>query len=89
MEVALLQGAPPGGEVFSRVGEIPFDTERKRMSVICDTPRGHMLYCKGALESVLPLCSAILLQGQPQPLNEAAVPACWQCRSRWPNRACG
>ncbi len=70
MEVALLQGAPPG-DVFPRVDEIPFDTERRRMSVICDTPDGRMLYCKGALESVLPLCSAILLQGKPQPLDEA------------------
>ncbi|MBI1887576.1 MAG: cation-transporting P-type ATPase [Nitrosomonadales bacterium] len=71
MEIALLQGVPPGGKVFPRVDEIPFDTERRRMSVICDTPQGRMLYCKGALESVLPLCSAILLQGQPQPLDEA------------------
>ena len=72
MEVALLQGAPPGGEVFPRLGEIPFDTGRKRMSVICDTLQGRMLYCKGALESVLPLCSAMLLQGRPQPLDEAS-----------------
>ena len=71
MEVALLQGVPPGGKVFPRLGEIPFDTERKRMSVICDTPQGRMLYCKGAPESVLPLCGAILLSGQPQPLDEA------------------
>ncbi len=72
MEVALLQGTPSGGAIFSRIGEIPFDTERKRMSVICDTPQGHMLYCKGAPESVLPLCSAILLQGKPQPLDESS-----------------
>jgi len=71
MEVALLQGVPPGGVVFPHVGEIPFDTERKRMSVICDTPQGRMLYCKGAPETVLPLCSTILLQGKQQPLDES------------------
>ncbi len=71
MEVALLQGAPSGGTMFSRSDEIPFDTERKRMSVICDTPQGRMLYCKGAPETVLPLCGAVLLQGRPQPLDEA------------------
>jgi sodium/potassium-transporting ATPase subunit alpha len=70
MEVALLQGVPPGGAEFKRVDEIPFDTERKRMSVICDTPQGHMLYCKGAPESVLPLCSEMLLQGKCVPLDE-------------------
>ena len=72
MEVALLEGAPSGGTVFPRLDEIPFDTERKRMSVICDTPQGHMLYCKGAPESVLPLCSEMLLQGKRLPLDEAS-----------------
>jgi magnesium-transporting ATPase (P-type) len=71
MEVALLQGAP-AGPVFPRVDEIPFDAERKRMSVICDTPQGHMLYCKGAPETVLPLCSEMLLQGKIMPLDEAS-----------------
>ncbi|MFZ2161328.1 MAG: cation-transporting P-type ATPase [Sideroxyarcus sp.] len=70
MEVALLQGVPPGGAEFKRVDEIPFDTERKRMSVICDTPQGRMLYCKGAPESVLPLCNEMLLQGKCVPLDE-------------------
>ena len=80
MEVALLEAVPRGQQagasldstVFPRLDEIPFDTERKRMSVICDTPEGHMLYCKGAPESVLPLCSEILLQGKHQPLDEAS-----------------
>jgi magnesium-transporting ATPase (P-type) len=71
MEVALLQGAP-AGPVFPRVDEIPFDAERKRMSVICDTPQGRMLYCKGAPETVLPLCSEMLLQGKMAPLDEAS-----------------
>ncbi len=72
MEVALLEGVPSNGVIFQRVGEIPFDTERKRMSVICDTPQGRMLYCKGAPENVLPLCSAMLVQGKPLPLDEAS-----------------
>jgi magnesium-transporting ATPase (P-type) len=71
MEVALLEGTPMDGTVFPRLDEIPFDTERKRMSVICDSPEGHMLYCKGAPESVLPLCSEMLLQGTRLPLDEA------------------
>ena len=70
MEVALLEGVPPGGAVFPRVDEIPFDTERKRMSVICDTPQGRMLYCKGAPETVLPLCREMLEEGRPVPLAD-------------------
>ena len=69
MEVALLQGAPDG-PTYPRLDEIPFDTERKRMSVICDTPQGQMLYCKGAPETVLPLCNETLEQGGIAPLDE-------------------
>ena len=72
MEVALLEGVPLDGTVFMRLDEIPFDTERKRMSVVCDTPEGHMLYCKGAPETVLPLCSEMLLQGKRLPLDETS-----------------
>jgi calcium-translocating P-type ATPase len=71
MEVALLQGIPADGELFPRLDEIPFDTERKRMSVICSTPQGPMLYCKGAPESVLPLCSEMLQEGKTIALDEA------------------
>ena len=72
MEVALLEGVPPDGAVSKRLDEIPFDTERKRMSVICDTPQGHMLYCKGAPEAVLPLCSEMLLHGKVLSLDEVS-----------------
>jgi len=72
METALLESTPSDGVVFPRLDEIPFDTERKRMSVICDTPDGHMLYCKGAPESVLPLCSEMLLDGNRLPLDDAS-----------------
>ena len=45
------------------VDELPFDTGRKRMSVLCDTPQGRMLYCKGALETVLTVCDTVQLGG--------------------------
>jgi len=71
MEVALLEGAPADAAIFPRLSELPFDAERRRMSVVCDTSRGHMLYCKGAPENVLPLCSAKLQQGETIPLDDA------------------
>ncbi|MEF8719907.1 MAG: hypothetical protein V5B44_20245 [Candidatus Accumulibacter necessarius] len=56
----------------SRIDEIPFDTDRKRMSVICETPQGRMLYCKGALETVLAGCRFIQFDAGLAPLDPAA-----------------
>jgi Ca2+-transporting ATPase len=42
-----------------RIGEIPFDSGRKRMSTIHSTPDGNVVYTKGALEGILEICSHI------------------------------
>lgn len=42
-----------------RVDEVPFDSDRRRMSTLHRTPQGLVLYAKGALESLLPLCVEI------------------------------
>ena len=75
MEVALAaMGRDTAGSLdgFVRLDEIPFDTDRKRMSVRCDTPQGPMLYCKGALETVLGVCDFVQLDGTIVPLDAAA-----------------
>jgi calcium-translocating P-type ATPase len=72
-EVALVRmarailGAP---EVYPRVDEVPFDSDRKRLSVLHRSPQGLILYSKGALETLLPLCSHVQLQGAVQPIGE-------------------
>ncbi len=43
-----------------RIGELPFDSERKRMTTIHQLPSGVVAYTKGAPESVLPICSSML-----------------------------
>jgi sodium/potassium-transporting ATPase subunit alpha len=78
MEIALANlgrqavGAPEGLNGFSRLDEIPFDATRKRMSVLCQTPNGRMLCCKGAPETVLDSCAFILLETGIVPLDAAA-----------------
>ncbi len=57
---------------YARIDEIPFDTDRKRMSVLCETPQGRMLYCKGALETVLEACDFAQLDAMAAPLDGAA-----------------
>ena len=75
MEVALARmGREIAGpaEGITRIDEIPFDTDRKRMSVLCETPRGRVLYCKGAPETMLPACDFVQIGAQTAPLDAAA-----------------
>ena len=58
---------------FARTDEIPFDTDRKRMSVLCDTPQGRVLYCKGAPETVLAACDFVQFDAGIAQLNAAAT----------------
>ena len=40
----------------TRIGEVPFESERRRMSVIYRSPGGDILYSKGAPDTLLDLC---------------------------------
>jgi calcium-translocating P-type ATPase len=83
MEVALATlGREIGGAATDvrRIDEIPFDTDRKRMSVVCEGPDGRTLYCKGALETVLPLCSRVQWDARTVPLDAAARQAFLQAQ---------
>ncbi|MDP1771761.1 MAG: cation-transporting P-type ATPase, partial [Methylobacter sp.] len=62
MEIALVRMAKTClGETcaYPKINEVPFDTDRKRLSTIHQTPKGVVLYCKGALEMLLPLCKQV------------------------------
>ncbi|MCX7148307.1 MAG: cation-transporting P-type ATPase [Rhodocyclales bacterium] len=75
MEVALAgMGRQVAGALadYKRIDEIPFDTDRKRMSVLCATPQGHMLYCKGAPETVLDACDFVQFDAGIVPLDPVA-----------------
>ena len=80
-EVALLVVAAKAGEreeklrsAYPRVFEVPFTSERKRMTTVHNTPDGQLLYCmKGALEAVLPSCKAAYFQGRHVRLDEGTV----------------
>ena len=61
-----------GLEAFSRMDELPFDTDRKRMSVLYDTPQGRMLFCKGAAEMVLAACELVQFDAGVAPLDPRA-----------------
>lgn len=52
------------------LGEIPFDSERKRMSMARQTPEGAMLFIKGATDIMMAHAESILLNGKVEPLTE-------------------
>ncbi len=55
---------------YKRIAEVPFDSARKMMSVVCKTDRGDVMYTKGAVEEVLKRCNGFYHQGKVERLTE-------------------
>ena len=56
-------------EKYKRIAEFPFDSERKRMSVLVSTEDGRMACTKGAPDVLLQHCSYILWDGKVIPFT--------------------
>lgn len=72
MEIALVQMARKmvkGDKPYTRVDEVPFDADRKRMSTLHKSSKEHLLFTKGALEMVLPLCKEVQMGTSLQPMT--------------------
>jgi len=58
-------------ETYPRINEVPFSSERKRMTTIHSTPEGTgVAYSKGAPEILLEKCTTILREDGVSPLSE-------------------
>ncbi|MFC7421731.1 magnesium-translocating P-type ATPase [Iodobacter arcticus] len=75
LDVAVLEHANLNTELgvaqnYRKVDEIPFDFNRRRMSVVVSEQEDHHeLICKGALEEVLAVCSHVRHGTQIEPLS--------------------
>jgi Ca2+-transporting ATPase len=71
-EVALLVSARKAGVDRSaeRVREVPFSSERKRMTVVVAEDGDHTAYTKGAPETVLERCDRYLRDGEARELTD-------------------
>jgi calcium-translocating P-type ATPase len=69
--VELAQRALPGAPPAQRVDEIPFDSDRRRLTTVHRIGESLVLHCKGALESLLPLCDRIADRDGVVALDEA------------------
>ncbi len=77
-EIALIVAAAKAGlhqedlnVRYPRVHEIPFTSERKRMTTLHQGPEGIFAACKGAPEMVLDCCARLLVEGGEVPLTQA------------------
>jgi Mg2+-importing ATPase len=56
---------------YSKVDEIPFDFNRRRMSVVLEDESGkRQLITKGAVEEMLKICSFAMYQGEAHPITD-------------------
>ncbi len=72
-ETALVAAAhhlAPGHVKPPRLGEIPFDSERKRMTTVHGIDGGRAAFTKGGADVVLDLCTHARLRGEVVPMTE-------------------
>jgi P-type Mg2+ transporter len=78
VDVAILAAPHPDASAYHKRGEIPFDFERRRLSVVVESNGETLLISKGAPESVLGACSTFETDGQRYPLDQEARARCQQ-----------
>jgi sodium/potassium-transporting ATPase subunit alpha len=73
-ETALLRKAREayGDLSAERVSDIPFDSVRKRMTTVNRINGASFVFTKGAVETVLPLCSRLLSGGAEKPIDDSS-----------------
>ena len=79
-EAALLRAAQEAGwnkaaleSEMPRLMELPFDSERKRMTTFHKTAEGSIAYTKGSPESLVPQCARILTSSGEQAIDQTAL----------------
>ena len=72
LDAAILRHATPDAGAFKKVDEVPFDFERRRLSVVVEGQEGLWLITKGAPESVLACCTAVETEASRDSLDDAA-----------------
>ncbi len=76
LNLAILEVRCPEAEEYTKCDEIPFDFERRRVSIVVKRDGKNLVISKGAPESVIRQCSVYESAGQRLPLAEDQVTAC-------------
>ena len=74
LDTAIVESGPPRGAGWAKIDEVPFDFQRRRVSVLVEHEDRRLLVTKGAPEDVIKLATRYEEPGQPAflSLDEAA-----------------
>jgi Mg2+-importing ATPase len=73
LDDVILQQPPPETQDYTKCDEIPFDFERRRLSVVVERQSQRVLITKGAPEGIFPLLSGYEVEGRTEPIAEEAA----------------
>jgi Mg2+-importing ATPase len=76
LDEAILKRGGAASNGYRKIDEIPFDFERRRLSVVVQSSDERLLITKGAPESVIECCVAYEIDGGRAPLDEATWARC-------------
>ena len=74
LDAAIIESGPPRDAGWTKIDEVPFDFQRRRVSVLVEHEGRRLLVTKGAPEDVIKLATRFEEPGKPEllPLDEAA-----------------
>ncbi len=76
LDAAILNCQTPAVSEYRKLDEIPFDFERRRLSVVVGHDDERLLIVKGAPESVITLCTQYEVDGLVQRIDAASMERC-------------
>ena len=76
LDSAILKQPQAHVDAYHKTDEIPFDFDRRRLSIVVEKDDKALLISKGAPEGVLQVCSEYEIQGARHPLDDAQRKHC-------------
>ncbi len=76
LDAAILSCESPGASGYAKVDEIPFDFDRRRLSIVVEKSAARLLITKGAPEGILKLVTAYEEAGEVCPFDAAGLQRC-------------
>jgi Mg2+-importing ATPase len=73
LDDVIVHQSPPKTGDYTKCDEIPFDFQRRRLSIVVERQSQRILITKGAPEGILPLLSGCEVEGKAEPISKDAT----------------